>query len=100
MNAELLALRRCSVQFGGLKAVENVDLRVGPGDLVGLIGPNGAGKTTVFNLITGVYRPSSGEVRFGSCSIAGWPTHRITKLGVARTFQHIRLLPHLSVLEN
>jgi branched-chain amino acid transport system ATP-binding protein len=100
MSDELLALDRCSVQFGGLKAVENVDLRVDAGDLVGLIGPNGAGKTTVFNLVTGVYRPSSGEVRFTEQSIGGWPTHRITKLGVARTFQNIRLFPNLTVMEN
>jgi branched-chain amino acid transport system ATP-binding protein len=100
MSSELLALRQCSVQFGGLKAVENVDLRVDEGALVGLIGPNGAGKTTVFNLITGVYRPTSGDVRFSSCSICGWSTHRITKLGVARTFQNIRLFPNLTVLEN
>jgi len=71
-----------------------------PGDLVGLIGPNGAGKTTVFNVITGVYRPTSGEVRFDHHSIGGWPTHRITKLGIARTFQNIRLFRNLSVLEN
>jgi branched-chain amino acid transport system ATP-binding protein len=100
MSGELLALDQCSVQFGGLKAVENVDLRVDAGDLVGLIGPNGAGKTTVFNLVTGVYRPSSGEVRFTEHSIGGWPTHRITKLGVARTFQNIRLFPNLTVMEN
>jgi branched-chain amino acid transport system ATP-binding protein len=100
MSGELLALDRCSVQFGGLKAVENVDLQVDAGDLVGLIGPNGAGKTTVFNLVTGVYRPSSGEVRFTEQSIGGWPTHRITKLGVARTFQNIRLFPNLTVMEN
>src|SRR5437870_12408572 len=96
MSSELLGLRQCSVQFGGLKAVEDVDLRVDQGDLVGLIGPNGAGKTTVLNLITGVYRPTSGVVRFDSCSIGGWPTHRITRLAVGRTFQHRRPVPNLS----
>ncbi len=100
MSGELLALRQCSVQFGGLKAVDRVDLAVNRGDLVGLIGPNGAGKTTVFNVITGVYSPTAGEVSFQGRSIGGWATHRITKLGIARTFQNIRLLPNLSVMEN
>jgi branched-chain amino acid transport system ATP-binding protein len=100
MSGDLLALRQCSVQFGGLKAVDAVNLEVNSGDLVGLIGPNGAGKTTVFNLITGVYRPTTGEVCFRERSIGGWPTHRITRLGIARTFQNIRLFPHLSVMEN
>jgi branched-chain amino acid transport system ATP-binding protein len=100
MSDELLALRQCSVQFGGLKAVDRVDLQVNRGDLVGLIGPNGAGKTTVFNLITGVYAPTAGEISFHGHSIGGRPTHRITKLGIARTFQNIRLFPSLSVMEN
>ena len=64
MSGDLLALRQCSVQFGGLKAVDRVDLEVNRGDLVGLIGPNGAGKTTVFNIITGVYAPTAGEISF------------------------------------
>jgi branched-chain amino acid transport system ATP-binding protein len=100
MSEPLLELRECSVYFGGLKAVDGVNLTVNPGDLVGLIGPNGAGKTTVFNAITGVYRPTAGEVRFGGRSIGGWPTNRITELGIARTFQNIRLFPNLSVMEN
>jgi branched-chain amino acid transport system ATP-binding protein len=100
MSDALLALRQCGVQFGGLKAVDAVNLEVNQGDLVGLIGPNGAGKTTVFNLITGIYRPTTGEVCFRGRSIGGWPTHRITKLGIARTFQNIRLFPSLSVIEN
>ena len=100
MSGDLLALRQCSVQFGGLKAVDRVDLEVDRGDLVGLIGPNGAGKTTVFNIITGVYAPTAGEISFQGHSIGGWPTHRITKLGIARTFQNIRLFPTLSVMEN
>ena len=90
MSGDLLALRQCSVQFGGLKAVDRVDLEVDRGDLVGLIGPNGAGKTTVFNIITGVYAPTAGEISFQGHSIGGWPTHRITKLGIARTFQSVR----------
>jgi branched-chain amino acid transport system ATP-binding protein len=100
MSEALLTLDQCSVQFGGLKAVDGVNLQVNRGDLVGLIGPNGAGKTTVFNVITGVYPPTSGAVRFTGKSIGGWPTHRITGLGIARTFQNIRLFPNLSVLDN
>ena len=100
MSGDLLALRQCSVQFGGLKAVDRVDLEVDRGDLVGLIGPNGAGKTTVFNIITGVYAPTAGEISFQGHSIGGWPTHRITKLGIARTFQHVNLVSAMSVLEN
>jgi branched-chain amino acid transport system ATP-binding protein len=100
MNGPLLSLQQCSVQFGGLKAVDAVDLQVNRGGLVGLIGPNGAGKTTVFNVITGVYEPTSGEVCFDGQSIGGWPTHRITRLGIARTFQNIRLFPNLTVMEN
>jgi branched-chain amino acid transport system ATP-binding protein len=100
MSAPLLELQQCSVHFGGLKAVDGVDLQVNDGDLIGLIGPNGAGKTTVFNMITGVYEPTAGEVRFGGRSIGGWPTYRITELGIARTFQNIRLFPNLSVIEN
>jgi branched-chain amino acid transport system ATP-binding protein len=100
MSDSLLELRQCSVHFGGLKAVEAVDLVVNPGDLVGLIGPNGAGKTTIFNVITGVYAPTAGEVRFAGHSIGGWPTHRIIELGIGRTFQNIRLFPNLSVMDN
>jgi branched-chain amino acid transport system ATP-binding protein len=96
----LLALRDCSVYFGGLKAVNEVNLQVNRGDLVGLIGPNGAGKTTVFNVITGVYKPTAGEVCFDGRSIGGRPTYRITELGIARTFQNIRLFPNLSVMDN
>jgi branched-chain amino acid transport system ATP-binding protein len=100
MSTPLLELRQCSVHFGGLKAVDGVNLQVNEGDLAGLIGPNGAGKTTVFNVITGVYEPTGGEVCFAGRSIGGWPTHRITALGAARTFQNIRLFPNLSVIEN
>jgi branched-chain amino acid transport system ATP-binding protein len=100
MTGSLLCLDHCSVHFGGLKAVDGVNLEVNHGDLVGLIGPNGAGKTTVFNVITGVYHPTSGAVRFAGQSIGGWHTHRITELGIARTFQNIRLFPNLSVLDN
>ncbi len=96
----LLQLQDCSIRFGGLKAVSDANLSVDDGELVGLIGPNGAGKTTVFNLITGVYAPTAGDIRFGGTSIAGRPTHVITRLGIARTFQNIRLFRRLTALEN
>jgi branched-chain amino acid transport system ATP-binding protein len=96
----LLELRDCGIRFGGLKAVSDVNLGVDEGELVGLIGPNGAGKTTVFNLITGVYAPTGGDVRFAGHSIAGRPTHAITRQGIARTFQNIRLFRNLTALEN
>ena len=98
MNA--LELERCTVQFGGLKAVSELDLSIGEGELVGLIGPNGAGKTTVFNLITGVYRPTGGEIRFEGKSVVGHKPYEITARGIARTFQNIRLFASLTVLDN
>jgi branched-chain amino acid transport system ATP-binding protein len=88
------------ISFGGLKAVSDFNLELPPMSLRGLIGPNGAGKTTVFNLITGVYRPDSGEMRLGDRSLLGMAPYQITAAGVARTFQNIRLFGHLSVLEN
>jgi len=96
----VLSLDRLSLSFGGLRALAGLDLRVGAGEIVSLIGPNGAGKTTVFNVITGVYQPSSGDVRFLGHSIAGLPPHRIARLGIARTFQSLRLFLNMSVLEN
>jgi branched-chain amino acid transport system ATP-binding protein len=96
----LLSLSRLTKTFGGLTAVSNVSFEVEAGSICGLIGPNGAGKTTVFNLITGIYRPNQGEITFNQSSIVGLPTHRIVSLGIARTFQTIRLFQHLSVLEN
>ncbi|MBI3911118.1 MAG: ABC transporter ATP-binding protein [Armatimonadetes bacterium] len=95
-----LELDKATIRFGGLTAVSEVDLEVRPGELVGLIGPNGAGKTTVFNLITGVYAPSAGEIRFEGRPIQGLPPHRIAALGIARTFQNIHLFQSLSVLDN
>jgi branched-chain amino acid transport system ATP-binding protein len=88
------------MRFGGLTAVADLNLRVGPHDLAGLIGPNGAGKTTVFNLMTGVYRPSAGEILFCGQSIVGLKPYAITALGIARTFQNIRLFPSLTVFDN
>lgn len=87
-------------RFGGLNAVADVNLEVQPGQIFGLIGPNGAGKTTCFNLITGLLAPTSGKVEFAGRPIAGLAPHRITELGMARTFQNIRLFGEMSALEN
>ena len=91
MSEPVLALDRVTMQFGGLKAVADLDLTIAAGELVGLIGPNGAGKTTVFNVITGVYTPTGGDVRFHGRSIRGLKPHAIARRGITRTFQNIRL---------
>ena len=96
----LLALDRITKRFGGLTAVNRVSFAVDEGQVVGLIGPNGAGKTTVFNLITGNYRPDEGTVLFQEQAIGGLAPHRIVMLGIARTFQTIRLFQNMSVVEN
>jgi branched-chain amino acid transport system ATP-binding protein len=96
----LLKVSALTRNFGGLRAVNDVSFAIDDGELVGLIGPNGAGKTTVFNLITGHYEPSGGTIEFDSRSIVRMSPHRITQLGVARTFQNIRLFGNLSVLDN
>lgn len=96
----LLELSGVTMRFGGLVAVNSLDLAVAPGQLYGLIGPNGAGKTTVFNVITGVYLPTAGELVFDGSQIAGERTVRITRRGIARTFQNIRLFSDMTVLEN
>lgn len=96
----LLKVDNLSIHFGGLKAVNNVSFDIEEGELVGLIGPNGAGKTTVFNLITGHYQPTSGDIVFDGKSIAGASPDIITHRGIARTFQNIRLFGNLSVLDN
>jgi len=96
----LLQLDRCTLRFGGLTAVSDLNLSIGEHDLVGLIGPNGAGKTTVFNLITGVYCPTEGAIRYRGASIAGQKPFQITACGVARTFQNSRLFPSLTVFDN
>ncbi|MFA6287166.1 MAG: ABC transporter ATP-binding protein [Opitutaceae bacterium] len=100
MPAPLLQLDQATLRFGGLTAVNAVDLALEPGRLHGLIGPNGAGKTTLFNLVTGVYAPSSGTLAFDGKSLAGLRPDQITALGIARTFQNIRLFPGLSVFDN
>jgi branched-chain amino acid transport system ATP-binding protein len=86
--------------FGGLRAVHDFSIEVPEGALYGLIGPNGAGKTTVFNMITGLYAPSEGEVQFIGQDVVGIEPHQITQLGIARTFQNIRIFPNLTVLDN
>jgi branched-chain amino acid transport system ATP-binding protein len=91
---------KCTIQFGGLVAVNALDMSVRRGEIYGLIGPNGAGKTTVFNLLTGVYRPTSGEIYFQGKRIDGLRSYEISRRGVSRTFQNIRLFPSMSVLEN
>ncbi len=96
----LLRLENISRRFGGLLAVDRVSFSVAEGSVVGLIGPNGAGKTTVFNLITGNLKPNSGQVFFKDQAIGGKPPHRIVELGIARTFQSIRLFQNMTVLEN
>ncbi|HEY8418440.1 MAG TPA: ABC transporter ATP-binding protein [Limnochordales bacterium] len=96
----LLAIEGLNVRFGGLHAVRDFHLQVPQGSLVGLIGPNGAGKTTVFNLITGVYRPESGDIRLEGTSLVGLLPSQIVARGVARTFQTIRLFKDLTVLDN
>lgn len=96
----ILNLQRLTKNFGGLTAVNNVSFDVERGSIAGLIGPNGAGKTTIFNLITGIYRPDQGEISFNRQSIRNMATHHIVSLGIARTFQTIRLFQNLSVLEN
>src|SRR3954464_2866700 len=99
-RVSLLEMRGCTIRFGGLTAVSNLDLTVGENELVGLIGPNGAGKTTVFNLMTGVYEPTEGAIEFDNHSIVGKRPYDITEHGIARTFQNIRLFPSLSVFDN
>ena len=96
----VLELNRLSKSFGGLDAIQGVSLKVFPGDRRALIGPNGAGKTTLFNLITGVFPATAGQVLLFGRNITGWPSHRRTALGMARTFQITSLFPKLTVLEN
>lgn len=96
----MLECVHAAIKFGGLTAVSDFNLKAGDGEIVGLIGPNGAGKTTVFNMITGVYKPTSGAILWDGADITKSRPHEITRLGVARTFQNIRLFGEMSVLEN
>lgn len=95
-----LKTKKCTIRFGGLVAVNELDMSVRPGEIYGLIGPNGAGKTTIFNLLTGVYAPTSGELYFQGERIDGLKPYEISRRGISRTFQNIRLFPSMSVLEN
>jgi ABC-type branched-subunit amino acid transport system ATPase component len=96
----LFELRDLTKSFGGLRVADKLSLHVDEGEIVSLIGPNGAGKTTVFNLVTGLYRPDSGEILFEGRNIIGLPPHKITQLGIARTFQTLRLFLNMTVKEN
>ncbi len=100
MAERVLELKRVSMDFGGLHVISDLDLHVDEGEIVSVIGPNGAGKTTLFNLITGVYRPKRGEILLEGRSLVGLPAHTIAKLGVARTFQTLRLFLNMTVKEN
>ncbi len=96
----LLKVDSMTHYFGGLRAVSNYNLVIEPGQIRGLIGPNGAGKTTIFNLITGIFKPTEGEVILGSQNLVGLRPHQIASLGLARTFQNLRLWRHMTVLEH
>lgn len=96
----VLRCQHLGIQFGGLKAVDDFNLEIGESELVGLIGPNGAGKTTVFNLITGVYKPTEGSFYLNGTLMNGKKTHQIVHAGIARTFQNIRLFKKMTVIEN
>lgn len=96
----MLDVTKLSISFGGLRAVDELTMQIEEGGLVGLIGPNGAGKTTVFNMLTGVYLPTEGGIRLDGKNLIGKKPADICKMGVARTFQNIRLFPKLSVLDN
>ena len=100
MTEPLLEVQDLSVRFGGIRAVSGVALAVGAGEILSIIGPNGAGKTTIFNVVTGLYRPTAGEVRFRGRPISLLPPHARARLGIARTFQNIRLFRDLTVGEN
>jgi branched-chain amino acid transport system ATP-binding protein len=99
-NDVLLRANNVTIRFGGLTAVCEFNLEIRPHELVGLIGPNGAGKTTIFNMLTGVYKPTEGEIHIGDVSTVDMKPHQITSLGLARTFQNIRLFKELTVLDN
>ena len=96
----ILEVKNLSIQFGGLRAVDGLNMTIRRGQLYGLIGPNGAGKTTVFNILTGVYKPTAGTILLDGENITGKPAIAINKAGIARTFQNIRLFKNMSVLDN
>ena len=96
----VLDVRNLGIDFGGLTAVDSFNITIGPTEIAGLIGPNGAGKTTIFNLLTGVYQPTRGSVLVNGIDIKGMPVHKVNKLGIARTFQNIRLFSDMTALDN
>ena len=96
----VLDVRNLGIDFGGLTAVDGFNITIGPTEISGLIGPNGAGKTTIFNLLTGVYQPTRGSVLINGIDIKGMPVHKVNKLGIARTFQNIRLFTDMTALDN
>lgn len=100
MTQPLLAVNGLMMRFGGLLAVNNVELELRPQEIVSLIGPNGAGKTTVFNCLTGFYRPTGGSIKLGDKQLAGLPGQKIARMGIVRTFQHVRLFREMTVIEN
>ncbi|MDR7343967.1 branched-chain amino acid transport system ATP-binding protein [Pantoea alhagi] len=100
MSQPLLTVEGLMMRFGGLLAVNNVALELHPQEIVSLIGPNGAGKTTVFNCLTGFYKPSGGSIRLGDRQLAGLPGQQIARMGIVRTFQHVRLFREMTVIEN
>ena len=100
MAQPVLKCQHLGIQFGGLKAVDDFNMEIGESELMGLIGPNGAGKTTVFNLITGVYKPTEGSLYLNGERMNGKKTHQIVHAGIARTFQNIRLFKKMTVIEN
>ncbi|MCL5780676.1 MAG: ABC transporter ATP-binding protein [Firmicutes bacterium] len=100
MSKTILELDSVTIRFGGLTAVDSVDMKIEEGTIRALIGPNGAGKSTIFNLITGIYPPTAGEIRFLGNKINGLKPHLITEMGIARTFQNIRLFGEMTVLDN
>ncbi|HWS33732.1 MAG TPA: ABC transporter ATP-binding protein [Actinoplanes sp.] len=100
MSEDLLVVDKAILKFGGVTALNNVDFTIRKGEILGLIGPNGAGKTTLFNAITGVYQLTEGTITFDGTRISGQRRHKITQMGIARTFQNIRLFPEMTALEN
>ncbi len=100
MSGTVLKLENLTMQFGGITALDSVNLEINEGEILALIGPNGAGKTTIFNVITGVYQATSGKAEFYGTNLIGMQRHHITKLGIARTFQNIRLFGDMTTLEN
>jgi len=96
----VLEVRGLEKHFGGLYALSGLDMDVRKGEIVSVIGPNGAGKSTLFNVITGIYQPDAGDIRYGDVSIVGLRPHQVVKLGIARTFQNVRLFANMTILEN